>query len=336
MLIKFLMALGCGFDCASKTEIANVLELGAESDKIIYANPIKDPLYIKYARTQEVDMMTFDAESELYKIKLYHPSAKLVLRIKTDDSKSVHKFSSKFGCSLEEARSLIEKAKILDLNIVGVSFHVGSKCNYADSYSNAIMNARSVFKMGEENGMNMYLLDIGGGFPGCEADSQTNFEEIAKSVKRAVSEYFSDFKDLKIIAEPGRFFATKTHTLVFSVIGKKQMITEEGEKKFIYYMNDGIYGSFNCIKFDDATPNIIPVQKKNSRTYKSTVFGPTCDSIDTIARDLELPELSIGDSCYVENFGAYTQAAASTFNGFNNIKCHYVIQYCTPQSPLNN
>ena len=35
------------------------------SQKIIYANPIKDPQYIKYARSQEVDMMTFDAESEL-------------------------------------------------------------------------------------------------------------------------------------------------------------------------------------------------------------------------------------------------------------------------------
>ena len=103
MLIKFLMTIGCGFDCASKAEIAMVKELGGESEKIIYANPIKDPNFIRFARSQDVDMMTFDAESELYKIKLYHPNAKLVIRIKTDDSNSVHKFSSKFGCSLEEA-----------------------------------------------------------------------------------------------------------------------------------------------------------------------------------------------------------------------------------------
>lgn len=327
MLIKTLMSLGCGFDCASKTEIANVIELGGEPEKIIYANPIKDPQYIKYARSQEVDMMTFDAESELYKVKLYHPNAKLVLRIKTDDSKSVHKFSSKFGCDMKDAQFLLQKAMELELDVVGVSFHVGSKCNYAESYGNAIVNARSVFKMGEEIGMNMYLLDIGGGFPGCESDSQTTFEEIAKVVKKAIEEHFNDVKDLKVIAEPGRYFATKTHTLVFSVIGKKQTITDEGEKKFTYYMNDGIYGSFNCIKFDDANPDIIPLQTKNSRRFRSTVFGPTCDSIDTIGRDIELPEMSIGDYCYVENFGAYTQAAASTFNGFNNVNCHYILKF---------
>jgi len=93
-------------------------------------------------------------------------------------------------------------------------------------------------------------------------------------------------------------------------------------------MNDGVYGSFNCIIFDGADPEIRAFnQKPGSKKYKSTVFGPTCDSLDTMTRCAELPELGVGEWCYVENFGAYSQASASTFNGFPTTECNYVFMY---------
>ena len=119
--------------------------------------------------------------------------------------------------------------------------------------------------------------------------------------------------------EPGRFFVSSSHTLVVNVIGKKDVIDEEtGEKSFVYYLNDGMYGSFNCIHFDHARPKICPFNECNGKLYKSKIFGPTCDSMDKIAEDVLLPELTIGEWCYIENFGAYTCAAASSFNGFTN------------------
>jgi len=118
MILKILSILGCNFDCASKQEIINVTEKDISSDKIIYANPVKDSHFIKFARSQDVDLMTFDSETELYKIKLYHPYAKLIIRIKTQDGKSVCRFSSKFGCGVEDAKTLLEKAKFLELNVL--------------------------------------------------------------------------------------------------------------------------------------------------------------------------------------------------------------------------
>jgi hypothetical protein len=80
--------------------------------------------------------------------------------------------------------------------------------------------------------------------------------------------------------------------------------------------------------------------EKNGNLYASTVFGPTCDGIDIVARSVLLPKLSVGDWMYFENMGgkyisqmkasltlnrllthiafyaAYTMAAASSFNGF--------------------
>ena len=327
MILKTLAVLGCGFDCASKAEIIKITDLNVPTNRIIYANPVKDPQYIKFARSQNVDVMTFDNEVELYKIKLYHPYAKLVLRIKTDDSNSTLKFSTKFGCTLADAKLFMEKAKSLELAIIGVSFHVGSKCNDTATWSNTLRDAREVFEMGAAAGMNMHLLDIGGGFPGTTKDSLATFEDMAKAINESIDTHFSDVEDLRIIAEPGRYFSAKTHTLVFNVIGKRKIVTEEGETTFQYYMNEGVYGSFNCIIFDGANPEITAFNKRSDKKYKSTIFGPTCDSMDTMTRSAELPELGVGEWCYVEDFGAYTQAAASTFNGFPQTECNYVFMY---------
>jgi len=63
-------------------------------------------------------------------------------------------------------------------------------------------------------------------------------------------------------------------------------------------------------------PLVFP-SSKSSETYKSTIFGPTCDSMDCIARDIQLPELEVGEWMYFKNMGAYTTAAATPFNGFH-------------------
>jgi len=97
IIIKVLAKLGTGFDCASKEEIATVLSIVDNVD-IIYANPCKEPSHIQYARSRDVDMMTFDSEIELKKIVLSNPGAELILRMKVDDSSSACMFSSKIGC----------------------------------------------------------------------------------------------------------------------------------------------------------------------------------------------------------------------------------------------
>mmetsp|Transcript_28910 Transcript_28910/g.26251 ORF Transcript_28910/g.26251 Transcript_28910/m.26251 type:complete len:272 (+) Transcript_28910:573-1388(+) len=271
-------------------------------------------------------MMTFDSEDELYKVKLYHPYAQLVLRIKTDDSKSVCKFSCKFGVDMSQVDSLLDLAKSLNLNIIGVSFHVGSKCGDAGAYVTALKDIKEIFDKGLQRGMKMNLIDIGGGFPGNNQQVDVTFEQIAAAVNQGLDEYFKDTPDLRIIAEPGRYFASSSHTLVFSVIGKKKLIVND-EPQFQYYMNDGVYGSFNCIQFDNAHPIVYPFYPHKGPTYPTTFFGPTCDSIDTISTHTKVPELCIGEYCYVENFGAYTHAAASKFNGFEPAVRHYILMY---------
>ena len=95
LILKVLASLDVNFDCASKNEIAAVMNVTEDdSSRIVFANPVKMISQLKYARANDIDLMTFDSDQELYKIKVYHPYAKLILRIKVDDTGS----KCRFGC----------------------------------------------------------------------------------------------------------------------------------------------------------------------------------------------------------------------------------------------
>ncbi len=328
VILDALASLGCNFDCASENEMKMVIEITKDPARIIFANPCKMSSQIRYARANDVDLMTFDCEEELYKIKLYHPYAKLALRLAVDDSKSKCKFNLKFGCKVGQVGELLTIAKTLKLAVVGFSFHVGSGCSSADTFYEAIRECKKAVDIAGTMDISISMIDIGGGFPGI--DKHVKFEDIAKRINDGMTDFFANEIELghiHFIAEPGRYFAESSHTLVLNVIGKKNVICEEtGEKTIVYYLNDGIYGSFGCIYFDHHMPVVLPFNERNDKVHKSRLFGPTCDSIDLIANETMLPELAIGEWVYVENFGAYTVASSSNFNGFKTNVFKYIFR----------
>lgn len=74
-VLEILAALGSGFNCTTKTEIAKIVNL-VDADKIVYANPAKIASHIRHAANVGVNVMSFDNEMELHKIKQYHPNAR--------------------------------------------------------------------------------------------------------------------------------------------------------------------------------------------------------------------------------------------------------------------
>jgi len=331
LIIKVLHRLGCGFDCASKNEINKALDLGASPDEIIFANPCKLSNMIKFARAHDVDRMTFDCEHELYKIKLYHSGAKLVLRIVTDDKESMCGFSCKFGATVKEGERLMKFAKELKLNIIGISFHVGSGCGNPNAFKTAIADARKLFDYGKTIGYNMTLLDIGGGYPGKD-DEKITFERIATNIKEALDASFKDYPGLQIISEPGRYFVSKSHTLVTSIMNKKYKEDPGPEDvEIVYYLNDGVYSSFFNIPMDSFVvkdTNTFPFNERNEKKYRCKIWGPTCDSLDLVSPMIMLPDLEVGEYLITTDMGAYTVAVTpgnESFNGFNKTQIKYMI-----------
>jgi len=328
IILETLANLGSNFDCASEKEISTILRITENNpDRIIFANPCKIPSHIDYAKSKFVDRMTFDCAEELYKIKQYHPLAKLFLRLAVDDSKSICKFNKKFGCPVEDVDPLFVLARELDLAVVGICFHVGSGCKSPEVFYNALETVNVAVYIAKQYDIDIKVIDIGGGFPGIDTE-MVQFKDIAENINNGIDKFFSD-KNIEFIAEPGRFFAQPTHTLVVQVIGKKAKRNVKGDRHFEYTLNESVYQSFNCTIFDHYNPILAPLRKTgpNDENFPSKVFGQTCDSMDTICEECMLPELNIGDYIYVENFGAYTISASSGFNGFEpTLLAKYIVR----------
>jgi ornithine decarboxylase len=344
-ILDMLSALGASFDCASSEEFLTVLNSGVGGvDQVIFANPHKRPVDMRKARDAGVQFCTFDSETELEKLSVHWPAAKCVLRIRTEDAAAVCSFSTKFGAPMAYVPALLTKAKALGMEVVGVSFHVGSGNSDPNAYIGSIKNARKVFDMAGDMGFTMTLLDLGGGFPGVEPrlgpdgqPSELSFEEICAHVRPHLSTLFPH---TRVIAEPGRYFAASTHALAVNVFSKRLVPLNIGAHsagegsgfeldpatcEHQYYMNDGLYQSFNCIVFDYAHPELHLLKPKPFAPIRSsTIFGPTCDSLDCVLRRQQFPELELEDWLFVPNFGAYTSAAGSKFNGFSTTKYHFV------------
>lgn len=306
--MRLLAALGTGFDCASKAEIQQVLNIGVNPSRIVFANPCKTASYIRYAAEQDVRNMTFDNAEELYKVKKFFPHARLFLRILTDDSKSLCRLSLKFGAPLDSTRHLLELAKELRLNVVGVSFHVGSGSYDPTAFATAVRDARLVFDEAAAVGYDLRTLDVGGGY------GNDNFEAIASVLGPAIDEYFPS--SIRVIAEPGRYYVSSAFTIATHVIARRTVPADSFSRdpSYMLYLNDGVYGNFSGIMFDHQKP--IPRVLKHGSEYfyeslpadsqltKYSVWGPTCDGIDCVSASCFLPEvLEVGDWLYFSDMG---------------------------------
>lgn len=310
-IIKTFIKLGTGFDVASAAEMKLVLDLGASPDKIIFANTIKSTEDIAEAYKRKVKFMTFDNEPELYKIAKHCPGAEVLVRIKVDNVGSTVELSLKFGADPDQAIFLLKKARSLGLKPLGVAFHVGSQCINVENYLRALDISSAIFDEAKKMGLELTVLDIGGGFPIKHFDNDDDhisFKDIARHIRKKTRRLFD--KNVKFMAEPGRFFVGPAGTLVTQVIGR----TFRNNKNY-YYLNDGVYGDFSGIVFDHCRYEFKSLRR--GQKFISTLAGPTCDSFDTISLNEDLPELEVGNVIYVKNIGAYSCASAvPAFNGF--------------------
>ena len=361
-ICRLLARAGCGFDCASQAEIEQVLAMNVPVDQIIYANPCKQASMLRFARSHNVRLMTADNVDELRKIRESFPEARVVIRIAVDDSKSVCRFNSKFGAPPREWDSLLSTAREVGVDIAGFSFHVGSGCGDLQPFADAVASAAEAFALARSYGFSPSLLDVGGGYPGHDSGN-LRFEDVARTVSGALEEHFPSGCGVEVIAEPGRYMCSASHSYAVAVIAKRVLTASQladageiesfgarpgkeaeagAESQFAshgeghgaarqpevaLYINDGVYGSFNCVVFDHAVVvprplHEVPAGRRGRVATK--LFGPTCDSIDVVMACTELPELAVGEWLCFRDMGAYTRCAASRFNGQGAHSVHYV------------
>jgi len=328
-VLALLASLGSSFDAASVAEIEMVLATGAGPERISYGNTIKKECDIARAHQLGVTLFAVDSVEEVEKIACAAPGSRVFCRILTDGAGAEWPLSRKFGCVMHEAVDVLQHAAALGLVPHGVSFHVGSQQTDLEAWNRALRDAAEVFHAASERGMQLQMLNLGGGFPTRYLKDVPEADDYGRAIFRGLRRHFGN-RIPETIIEPGRGMVGDAGVLKAEVvlISKKS----RDDKVRWVYLDVGKFGGL-AETMDEAIRYPIRTRHDHSTgregaTGPCVVAGPTCDSMDVLYEKVpyDLPlTLTIGDEVFIEGTGAYTTTYASVaFNGFQPLQSYVI------------
>jgi ornithine decarboxylase len=298
------------FDTASLAEIALVREHLPQAD-CYFMHPVKPRAAIMTAhQVYGVDHFVIDHENELNKIiDITGGGGGMVVlvRIVTPVHDAQYQLSDKFGIAAADAPALLQKVHDAHFQ-TGVAFHVGSQCRSPQAFVDGIETAIGVI---EAANVPVHYLDVGGGFPALyEDDRPPDLSVYFDAIKQAYDQSRLR-RDCVLMCEPGRGLVASGCTLLTQIQLRK-------DNKL--YINDGVYQSLS----ETLTGKMkLPARLINPRRTPATEFqdftilGPTCDNLDILPAPFYLPvDADEGDWIEIGQTGAYSNSAATRFNGF--------------------
>ena len=324
-ILQTLAGLGSRFDAASAREVDQALDAGADPAHVSYGNTVKKRCEIAHAYSRGVRMFAFDSADELDKLAAEAPRSQVYCRILTADDDARWPLSRKFGCELGMARDLLLRAADLKLDPIGVSFHVGSQQINTHRWEVAIGRAAMVFSDLREAGLELRMLNLGGGFPArYRGDDLPPIDDFARAIMNAMTRHFGNALP-EMIIEPGRSIAAEAGVLRTEVllVSRKHYADDV---RWVY-LDVGKFGGLaetmgEAIQYPIVTPC------DGGPKGPVVIAGPTCDGADILYErtPYALPlALKSGDRIDLLSAGAYTAVYASHgFNGFMPMGEHYI------------
>jgi ornithine decarboxylase len=323
-VLTLLASLGSNFDCASVREIEMVLDNGVDADRISFGNTIKKEADIARACALGVSLFAVDCVEEVAKIARSAAGARVFCRILTDGYGAEWPLSRKFGCVPDMAIKVLKSAHELGLKAMGVSFHVGSQMTDADAWDSAIGEARRIFDAMSDIGVQLDLLNLGGGFPTRYLRDVPTTEVFGSCINAALTRHFGNMIPRTII-EPGRGMVGNSGIIRSEVvlISKK---SDEDDFRWVF-LDIGKFGGL-AETMDEAIRYPIRTARDGDAKEKCVLAGPTCDSADVLYEREMYPlplSLIVGDEVLIEGTGAYTTTySAVAFNGFEPLRTYVI------------
>ncbi|XP_064621117.1 ornithine decarboxylase 1-like, partial [Lineus longissimus] len=220
IILRIMKQLGVGFECASQPEVEHVLSIGVKPGNIIIGNPVRTGPFLKYLAAQGVNTLSVDSEGEMLKIKELHPKAKLLLRISvvpSDDELYGREMGIRFGSHIKDIKHLLKKAKELGLEVLGITYRLIYGNLNPSVHSDIMAKVASVFEIAREFGFDVSLLDICGGIP----KEPGQFDKVGAELTKALDLHFPEGSGVRIVAEPGRYFASSLGTVYMNILDKR-------------------------------------------------------------------------------------------------------------------
>jgi ornithine decarboxylase len=323
-LLSLLASLGSCFDCASVAEIQMALAAGATPDRISFGNTIKKERDIARAFELGINLYAVDCTAEVEKVARAAPGAKVFCRILYDCVGAEWPLSRKFGCDPSMAVDVLDMAKRLGLEAYGISFHVGSQQRKLKSWDRALEMAAAVFRDCAERGINLSMVNMGGGFPTKYLKEVPPVVQYGRSIFRALRKHFGN-QIPETIIEPGRGMVGNAGVIETEVV----LISKKSDNDDVrwVYLDIGKFGGL-AETMDEAIRYAIRSRHDGAEMRPCVLAGPTCDSADVLYEKMPYPlpvTLEIGDKLLIEGTGAYTSTySAVAFNGLPPLKSYHI------------
>lgn len=323
-ILERLVSLGSAFDAASWEEIEAILAAGAAPEAISFGNTVKKEAAIARAHEAGVRLYAFDSEEELEKLARSAPGSRVYCRLLVENDGADWPLSRKFGCSVEMARELMVRAGELGLEPYGLSFHVGSQQRDAVAYEAAIAKVGMLFTDLTERGVNVRMVNLGGGFPVRYTEDVPGIDHFAHAIMRAMTKAFGNaIPDM--IVEPGRFIVGDAGVVSSEVVLVSRKAKDDPVRWV--YLDIGRFGGLAETE-GESIRYPLRTNRDGGAVGPVAIAGPTCDGADILYErsPYRLPlDLKAGDRVEFLSAGAYTTTyAAQSFNGFRPLAEHYL------------
>jgi ornithine decarboxylase len=323
-VLSLLASLGSCFDTASVQEIEMALAAGATADRISFGNTIKKERDIARAYAHGIRLFAIDCQAEADKVARAAPGAKVFCRILCDGAGAEWPLSRKFGCEPAMAVDVLEHAFKAGLEPYGISFHVGSQQRNQHAWDRALAQAAAVFKECGERGINLSMVNLGGGFPTKYLKSVPTVKTYSSAIFRALRKHFGN-RIPETIIEPGRGMVGNAGIIETEVVLVSKKSAED-DVRWVY-LDIGKFGGL-AETMDESIRYAIKTPRDDAEMAPCVLAGPTCDSADVLYEKQPYPlpvSLEIGDKLLIEGTGAYTSTySAVAFNGLPPLKTIHI------------
>jgi ornithine decarboxylase len=271
-----------------------------------------------------VRLYAVDCNAEVEKVARAAPGSRVFCRILSDCVGAEWPLSRKFGCEPSMAADVLEHAYKLGLEAHGLSFHVGSQQTNQHAWDRALASAAAVFRECGERGMNLSMVNLGGGFPTKYLKNVPTVKTYGNAIFKALRKHFGN-RIPETIIEPGRGMVGNAGMIETEVVlvSKK---SEEDDVRWVY-LDIGKFGGL-AETMDESIRYPIKTPRDGDMMAPCVLAGPTCDSADVMYQKQPYPlpvSLEIGDRLLIEGTGAYTSTySAVAFNGFPPLKTYHI------------
>ena len=310
---------GLGMDCVSGGEVRKSIECGIPASEVVFAGVAKTDAEIRYGLEHNIFSFNCESREELEVINAIagemEKTADIALRINPDVDPMTHKHIStgkadnKFGISYQEVDEVIEElARLKNLNIVGLHFHIGSQITELKPFEYLSLRCNTIQEWFESKGFELKHINMGGGLGIDYADPSAHPMPDFASYFAVFHQHLKVRPGQTVHFELGRSLVGQCGDLLTRVLYNK--VTASGirialvDAGFTELMRPALYGATHRIENLSSTGE--------RKTYM--VAGPICESTDVFARDLELPETKRGDLLRLMSAGAYGRVMSSNYN----------------------